>query len=48
MKKSLKVVWVVLLVVIVLVVVAAIIIDIFADRALKTGIEVASTKALNV
>lgn len=48
MKKSLKAVWVVLLVVLVLAAVVAIAIDIFAERAIKTGIEVAATKALNV
>jgi hypothetical protein len=48
MKKPLKIVWVVLLVIIVLAAVAAIVVDIFAERALKAGIEVAATKALNV
>jgi uncharacterized protein involved in outer membrane biogenesis len=48
MKKSLKTVSIVLLAVLILAAVAAIAIDIFAERALKTGIEVAATKALNV
>jgi len=48
MKKSLKAVWVILLAVLILAAVVAIAIDIFAERALKTGIEVAATKALNV
>lgn len=48
MKKSLKVVWVALLVVLILSAVVAIAVDIFAKRALKTGIEVAATEALNV
>jgi uncharacterized protein involved in outer membrane biogenesis len=41
-------VWVILLAVLILAAVVAIAIDIFAERALKTGIEVAATKALNV
>jgi uncharacterized protein involved in outer membrane biogenesis len=48
MKKSLKAMWVILLAVLILAAVAAIAIDIFAERALKTGIEVAATKALDV
>lgn len=48
MKKSLKTVSIVLLAVLILAAVVAIAIDIFAERALKTGIEVAATKALNV
>ncbi|MDD5065162.1 MAG: AsmA family protein [Phycisphaerae bacterium] len=49
MKKSLKkIVWVILPAVLILAAVAAIAIDIFADHALKMGIEVAATKALNV
>jgi uncharacterized protein involved in outer membrane biogenesis len=48
MKKSLKTVWVILPAVLILAAVVAIAIDIFAERALKTGIEVAATKALNV
>ena len=48
MKKSLKAVWVILPAVLILAAVVAIAIDIFAERALKTGIEVAATKALNV
>jgi hypothetical protein len=48
MKKSLKAVWVILLAVLILAAVVAIAIDIFVERALKTGIEVAATKALNV
>jgi hypothetical protein len=48
MKKSVKAVSVVLLVVLILVAIMAIAVDIFADRALKAGIEVAATKTLNV
>jgi hypothetical protein len=48
MKKSLKAVWVILLAVLILAAVVAIAIDIFVERALKTGIEVAATKVLNV
>jgi uncharacterized protein involved in outer membrane biogenesis len=48
MKKSLKTVSIVLLAVLILAAVVAIAIDVFAERALKTGIEVAATKALNV
>ncbi len=48
MKKSLRAVIVVLLAFLILVTIAIIIINIFADRALKTGIEVAATKTLNV
>ncbi|MGA1980689.1 MAG: AsmA family protein [Sedimentisphaerales bacterium] len=48
MKKSLKAVWVILLAVLILAAVVAIAIDVFAERALKAGIEVAATKALNV
>ena len=48
MKKSLKAVWVILLAFLILAAVVAIAIDIFVDRAFKTGIEVAATKALNV
>ena len=48
MKKSLKIVSIILLTVLLLVAVAAGVIDIFADRALKAGIEVAATKTLNV
>ncbi len=47
MKKSLKAVGVILLAVLILAVVA-VAIDIFADHALKAGIEVAATKTLNV
>ncbi len=48
MKKSLKAVWVILLAVLILAAVVAMAINIFADRALKVGIEVAATKTLNV
>lgn len=48
MKKSLKAVGVVLLVVLTLAAVMAIAIDIFANYALKAGIEVAATKTLDV
>jgi uncharacterized protein involved in outer membrane biogenesis len=48
MKKSLKTVSIVLLAVLILAAVVVVAIDIFAERALKTGIEVAATKALNV
>lgn len=48
MKKLLKIVGVVLLVILILVAVVAIAVNIFADRAVKTGIEVAATKTLNV
>jgi uncharacterized protein involved in outer membrane biogenesis len=48
MKKSLKAVSIILLAVLILIVVVAVAVDIFADRALKTGIEVAATKALSV
>jgi len=48
MKKSLKAVGIILLVVLILAAVFAVAIDIFAGRALKAGIEVAATKALNV
>jgi uncharacterized protein involved in outer membrane biogenesis len=48
MRKSLKAVGIILLAVLILAAVVAIAIDIFVDRVLKTGIEVAATKALNV
>jgi hypothetical protein len=48
MKKSFKAVWVILLAVLILAAVVAVAINIFVERALKTGIEVAATKALNV
>jgi hypothetical protein len=48
MKKSLKAVGIILLAVLILAAVVAIAIDIFADRALKAGIEVTATKTLNV
>jgi hypothetical protein len=48
MKKPLKILCVILLVVLILLVVVAIAIDIFAESALKMGIEVAATKTLNV
>jgi len=48
MKKSLKVLRIVLVVVVVLVLVVVAAINLFADRAVKIGIEAAGTKALNV
>ncbi|MHC4645977.1 MAG: hypothetical protein ACYTBJ_10765 [Planctomycetota bacterium] len=48
MKKSLRILRVVLLAVIVLVILVGISVHLFVDRALKMGIEVAGTKALNV
>ncbi|MHC4155545.1 MAG: DUF748 domain-containing protein [Planctomycetota bacterium] len=48
MKKSLKVVRIILLVVVILMVVVAAAIRLFADRAVKMGIEKAGSKALNV
>lgn len=48
MKKSFKIIRIVLLVVVILVVVVAVAIHFFADRAVKMGIEKAGSKALNV
>jgi len=48
MKKPLKILCIILSVVLILFVVVAIAIDIFAEGALKVGIEVAATKTLNV
>jgi len=48
MKKSLKALRIVLLVIVLLVVTVVFIIDLFADRAVKIGIETAATKTLNV
>ena len=48
MKKSLKVLRIVLLVIVIAVVAAVIIINLFADRAVKIGIETAASKTLNV
>jgi hypothetical protein len=48
MKKALKAVRIILLAIVILVVVIALAINLFADRALKIGIETAGTKALNV
>jgi len=48
MKKPLKALRIVLLVIAILVVAVVIIIDLFADRAVKIGIETAATKTLNV
>jgi hypothetical protein len=48
MKKTIKALIVVLLAVLILAVIVVIAVEIFADRALKTGIEVAATKTLNV
>jgi hypothetical protein len=48
MKKSLKVLRIVLLAVVVLIVVGVVLVHLFADRALKIGIETAATKTLNV
>jgi hypothetical protein len=47
-KKSLKIISVILLAVLILATIVVIIIEIFADLALKAGIEVAATKTLNV
>jgi len=48
MKKFLKSWHIILLVIVILFVTAVIIIDLFADRAVKIGIETAATKTLNV
>jgi len=48
MKKPLKVLSIVLLVIVVLIVIAVVAVGLFADKALKAGIETAATKALNV
>jgi hypothetical protein len=48
MKKPLKVLSIILLVIVVLVVIAAVAVCLFADKALKAGIETAAAKALNV
>jgi len=48
MKKSLKALRIVLLVIVLLAVTVVFIIDLFADRAVKIGIETAATKTLNV
>jgi hypothetical protein len=48
MKKPLKVLSIILLVIVVLVVIAVVAVGLFADKALKAGIETAATKALNV
>ena len=48
MKKPLKAVRSVLLAILVLVVAAVVLVNLFADRAVKLGIEAAATKALNV
>jgi len=48
MKKPFKIVRIVLLVVVILVIVVAVAIHLFADRAVKIGIEKAGSKALNV
>jgi hypothetical protein len=48
MKKSLKVLRIVVLVIVVVAVLVVVAIDLFADRALKIGIEAAATKTLNV
>jgi len=48
MKKPLKVLSIILLVIVVLVVIAVAAVGLFADKALKAGIETAATKALNV
>jgi len=48
MKQSLKALRIILLVIAILVVAVVIIIDLFADRAVKIGIETAATKTLNV
>ncbi|HUW19801.1 MAG TPA: hypothetical protein VMW16_10915 [Sedimentisphaerales bacterium] len=48
MKKSIRIMGIVLAAIVVLVVVTAVIIGLFADRAVKMGVEAAGTKALNV
>jgi uncharacterized protein involved in outer membrane biogenesis len=48
MKKSLKVLRIVLAVFVILIVIVALAVRLFADRAVKMGIEVAGSKALNV
>jgi len=48
MKKLPKALRIILLIILILVVIAVVAIDLFADRALKIGIEAAGTKALNV
>jgi hypothetical protein len=48
MKKLRKVLTIVLVVIVALIVVAGVLINLFADRAVKIGIETAATKALNV
>ncbi|MEE9370398.1 MAG: AsmA family protein [Sedimentisphaerales bacterium] len=48
MKKTLKIVRIVLIVVLLVILVVALAIDIFAERALKMAIETAATKTLNV
>ena len=48
MKKPLKVLSIILLVIVLLVVIAVVAVGLFADKALKAGIETAGTKALNV
>lgn len=48
MIKSLKILRIVVLAILVLVVAAVVLVNLFADRAVKTGIEAAATKALNV
>ena len=48
MKKPLKVLGIILLVIVVLAVIAVVAVGLFADKALKAGIETAATKALNV
>ena len=48
MKKSLKSLRIFLLVIVLLVVTVLLIIDLFADRAVKIGIETAATKTLNI
>jgi uncharacterized protein involved in outer membrane biogenesis len=48
MKKSLKVLRIVLVVFIILIVIVALAVRLFADRAVKMGIETAGSKALNV
>ena len=48
MKKTLKIVRIVLIVVLLVIFVVALAINIFAERALKMAIETAATKTLNV
>ncbi len=48
MKTPLKIIYSILLIIIVLIILAAVLVHLFGNRALKTGIETAANKALNV